>query len=75
MKRVAYKGFGQGAGKIVVESTGYKDPWGKALWIGSDGNYYELCYAKLARKWGAVPYVSNDGLQNAINDGYFRKEV
>ena len=71
MKRVVYKGFGKGAERIKVETSGYKDPDGKAVWVGEDGMTYELSYAKWSGKWGATPMMS---LQEGIKQGLYKAD-
>lgn len=41
--------------KKTVFDYGDKDPFGKSLWYDSDGNAYELIYARLAKQYSLNP--------------------
>lgn len=66
MKRVVYKSFASKE-KFVVETTGYKDAWGKAVWADENGMTYELSFARLAKKWAANPVMSlSEGIEKGL---------
>lgn len=68
MKRTVYKGFGKSE-KITVETTGYKDAWGAAVWAGEDGMTYDLQYARRSKTWAATPKMS---LKEGIEKGLYK---
>ena len=43
--------------RVTCTTSGEKDPWGKEIWMDSDGNTYELCYARRAKTWAFLPII------------------
>ena len=57
--KTAWNTFGK-HGKITCTTTGEKDPWGKEIWRDSEGNAYELQYARMAGVWAFTRYSKYD---------------
>lgn len=70
MKKVAYTSFANKASKVVVESTGLKDSWGKAVWADANGNAYEVSYARLTKVYAAIP--RGVSVTEGIEKGFFK---
>ena len=70
MKKVAYTSFANNASKVVVESTGLKDSWGKAVWADENGNAYEVKCAKIVKVYAAIPRGVT--VTEGIEKGFFK---
>lgn len=70
MKKVAYTSFANNASKVVVESTGLKDFWGKAVWADENGNVYEVKYAKFLKRFAAI--ARGITVTEGVEKGFFK---
>ena len=58
--KTARIGFGKDGQKITCTSTGIKDACGKAYWKDGHGNYFELSYARHAKRYAFLPCKAPD---------------
>ena len=66
MKKIVYTSFASKE-RITVESTKYKDSWGKVVWVDEKGMTYELNFARLAKVWAATKTMSLDeGIEKGL---------